>query len=98
MTGMKSSSATIFVSVELQVLSFCLVELTMGNPCPRDNPPLECPRMLGCTTQDQRHCASASDLSHQMDQFFQSSLSGAPTLVARNAIAVQVSNLARLVE
>ena len=50
--GMKSSAPTISVSVELRVLSFCLVELTMGNPLPKDNPPPECPRMLGWTAND----------------------------------------------
>jgi hypothetical protein len=31
-------------------LSFCLVELTMGNPLPKDRPPPLCPCMLEWTT------------------------------------------------
>jgi hypothetical protein len=38
---------TISDSVELWVLSFCLVKLTMGNPLPKDRPPPLCPHMLG---------------------------------------------------
>jgi hypothetical protein len=35
------------------VLSFCLVELTMGNPLPKeDSPPPECLLMLGWTAND----------------------------------------------
>jgi hypothetical protein len=49
---MKSSAPTISVSVELLVLSFCLVELTMVNLRPKDRPHLECPRMLGWTAND----------------------------------------------
>jgi hypothetical protein len=41
MASMKSSAPTISVSVELQVLSFCFVELTIGNPRPSDSPPPE---------------------------------------------------------
>jgi hypothetical protein len=52
MAGMKSSAPTVSVSVELRVLIFCLVELTMGKPRPGDSPPPECPRMLGCTAND----------------------------------------------
>jgi hypothetical protein len=33
-------------------IEFLLVELTMGNPRPKDSPPPECPRMLGCTAND----------------------------------------------
>ncbi len=47
--GMKSLAPTISDSVELQVLSFCLVKLTMGNPLPKDRPPPLCPHMLGWT-------------------------------------------------
>ena len=50
--GMKSSAPTISVSVELWVLSFCFVELTIGNPHPKDNPPPECPLMFGWTAND----------------------------------------------
>ena len=46
--GMKSSAPTISDSVELhRVLSFCLVELTMGNPLPKDRPPPLCPSHVG---------------------------------------------------
>ena len=44
--GMKLSAPTSSVSVELRVLIFCFVELTIGNPHPKDNPPPESPRML----------------------------------------------------
>ena len=49
---MKSSAPTSSVSVELRVLSFCFVEITIGNPRPKYNPPPECPRMLGWTAND----------------------------------------------
>jgi hypothetical protein len=114
MAGMKSSAPKISVSVELRVLSFCLVELTMGNPHPRDNPPLECPRMLGCTANDAstHHFRVPLPLALRISgivrvplmylikwtKLFQLSMSGAHTLVVRNAIAVQVSGLDRLIE
>jgi hypothetical protein len=47
--SIKWSAPTISDSVELQVLSFCLVKLTMGNPLPKDRPPPLCPHMLGWT-------------------------------------------------
>jgi hypothetical protein len=47
MAGIMSSTDTSSDSVELLVLSFCLVEVTMGNPLPIDNPPPVCPLMLG---------------------------------------------------
>jgi hypothetical protein len=34
-TSMKSSAPTISDSIELRVLRFCLIELTMGNPLPK---------------------------------------------------------------
>jgi hypothetical protein len=46
---MKSSAPTISDSVELWVLSFCLVKLTMGNLLPKDRLPPLCPHMLGWT-------------------------------------------------
>jgi hypothetical protein len=111
---MKSSAPTISVSVELRVLSVCLVELTMRNPRPRDNPPHKCPRMLGCTANDSstHHFRMPLPLACRMSgivrvplmylikwtNLFQSSVLGARTLVVRNAIAVQVSGLARLVD
>ena len=111
--GMKSSAPTISVSVELRVFSFCLVELTIGNPLPKDSPPPECPRMFGWTANDAstHHFRMPLPLALRIRgidrvplryfmrwlSFFQSSLSGARTLVVRNAMAVQVSGLARLV-
>jgi hypothetical protein len=105
---------SISFSVELRVLSFCLVELTMGKPHPRDSPPPECPRMLGCTANDAstHHFRMPLPLTLRISgivrvpmmylikltNLFQSSLSGARTLVVRNTIAVQVSGLARLLE
>ena len=51
-SGMKSSAPTSSVYVELRVLSFCFVELIMGNLRPKDNPLLECSRMLVWTAND----------------------------------------------
>ena len=50
--GVQSSTATISVSAELRVFSFCFVELKMGNTLPIDRPPPVCPLMFGCTTND----------------------------------------------
>ena len=110
---MKSSAATISVSVELRVLSFCFVELIMGNPRPNDNPPPECPRMFGCTANDPSthhlrmplpFALRTNGILRVPRRYFirwtslaQSSLSGARTRVVRNATAVQVSGLALLV-
>jgi hypothetical protein len=41
MAGMKSSAPKISVSIELRVLSFFFVELTIGNPRPSDSLPPE---------------------------------------------------------
>jgi hypothetical protein len=114
MAGMKSSAPTISVSVELRVLSFCLVELTMGKPRPRDSPPPECPRMLGCTANyaSTHHFRIPPPFAlrtsgivrvHLMylikwTNLFKLSLSGDHTLVVRKVIAVQVSGLDRLVK
>ena len=51
-SGMKSSIPTIYVSREIFVLSFCLLEITIRNPRPTDNPPPECPHILGWTAND----------------------------------------------
>ncbi len=111
--GVKSLAPTISDSVELWVLSFCLVELTMGYPLPKDRLPLLCPRMLGWT-------ANAASTHHfkmpvlmalrisgsvrvplryfiRWTSLIQSSLSDACTCVVKNAVAVQVSDLACLV-
>jgi hypothetical protein len=108
-----ASAPAIFVSVELLVLSSCLVELAMGNTRPKDRPPLECPRMLGWTVNDEstHHFKMPLQLALKIigivrvplmyllmwTNLVQSSLSGSRTLVVKNAIAVQVSGLDRLV-
>ena len=85
----------------------------MGNPRPKYNPPPECPRMLVWTANDAspHHFKTPLPLELRISgsvrvplmylimltilaQFYQS---GAQTLVVRNATAVQVSGLARLV-
>jgi hypothetical protein len=96
-TGMKSSAPTISDSVELQVLSFCLVDLTMGNPLTKDSPPPLCPHMLGWTVNaaSTHHFKMPVPLALRISgsvhlplryfirwiSLFQSSLSGACTLV-----------------
>ena len=110
---MKSSAPTSSVSIELRVLSFCFMELTMGNPRPKDNPPPECPRMLGWTANDAstHHFKIPLPLALRINSsvrvtlmylimwtiLAQSSRPGARNLVVRNATSVQVSGLARLV-
>ena len=111
--GMKSSVPTISVSVELWVLSFCLVELTMGNPLPKDSPPPECPCMLGWTANEAstHHfrmplllALSVNGSLHvplryfiRCDNLCHSSLSGSCTLMVKNVMDVHVSGLACLV-
>jgi hypothetical protein len=86
----------------------------MGKPRPRDSPPPECPHMLGCTANgaSTHHFKMPLQLALSISgmvrvplmylikwtKLFQSSLLGAHTLVVRNAIALQVSGLDRLVE
>jgi hypothetical protein len=110
--GMKSSDSTISVSIELLVLSFCLVELTMGNTRPKDRPPPECPRMLGWTANDAstHHLKMPLPLALTISgivrvplmylirwtELVQSSLSVSSFLIVKSAIVVQVSGLARL--
>ena len=50
--GMNISTPTISVSVELFMLIFYFVELTMGNTRPRYKAPSECPHILGPTAND----------------------------------------------
>jgi hypothetical protein len=85
----------------------------MGNPRTKDSPPPQCPRMLGCTANgaSTHHFRMPLPLSLRISgimraplmylikwtNLVQSSLSGAHTLVVKNTIAVQVSDLARLV-
>ena len=52
MAGMKSSTLTISISVELFLLIFCLLGLTIVNPHPKDKPPLVCPHILLLTKND----------------------------------------------
>jgi hypothetical protein len=81
---MRSSAPMISDPIELQVLSFCLVELTMGNPLPKDRPPPHFPCMLGWTANaaSTHHfempvpltlrisgSVCASELCHQVNQF-----------------------------
>ncbi len=105
-TGMKSSAPTISDSIELWVLSLCLVELTMGNPLPKDRPPPLCPCILGWTANatSTHHFIMPVPLALRISgsmhvllryfirwtSLFQSSLLGARTLGIKNAIAVQV--------
>jgi hypothetical protein len=109
----KLSAPTISISVELRVLRFCLVELMMGNPCPKDSPPPDCPCMLGCTSNDAstHHFRIPLPLALRISgivqvplmylirrtSLVQFSLSGVHTLIVKNAITVQVSGLAGLV-
>ena len=111
--GMKSSLPTSSVSVDLRVLSFCFVELTTGNPHPKDNTPPECPRMLGWTANNAptHHFKIPLLMVLRMSSsvrvplmylimwtiLAQSPRSGAQNIVGRNATAVQVYGLACLV-
>ena len=113
MAGMKSSTPTIFVSVELFVLIFCFVELTIGNPHPKDKPPLECTHTLLWTVKyaSTHHFKITLPLALRVSNSLlvplmycirctnlaQSSSSGAYALVVRNAMDVQVSGLELLV-
>ena len=112
-SGMKPSTATISVSMEIFVLSFCFVELTIGNPHPKDKTPPECPLILGWTANDAstHHLKIPFPLVLRVSEILcvplmyhirctnstQSSLLGAHTLVVINTMAVQVSSLALLV-
>ena len=94
-------------------VEFCFVELTTVNPRPKDNPPPECPRMLGWTSNDAstHHfkipLPSALRISDSVRVplmylimwtiLSQSSRSGDQIISVRNATSVQVSGLARLV-
>ena len=49
---MRSSAPTSSVSVELRVLIFCFVEVTMVNPRPKYNPPPEFPHVLVWTANN----------------------------------------------
>ena len=114
MSGIQSYTAGISVSVEICVLSFCFVELTIINPLHIDKPPPVWPLMFGCTANDPPiHNFSMQFLLELriIGRFLvyliyliiwtnltQLSLSGYLTLVVRNKIAVQVSVLDCLVK
>ena len=113
MAGMKLSTPTIYVSMELFVLIFFFVELMIGNPRPKDNPPPECPRILGWTANNAstHHFKIPLPLALRVSESLlvplryrirctnlaQSYLLGARTLVVRNVMDVQVSGLSLLV-
>ena len=89
------------------------MELTMGNPRPKDNPRPECPHMLGwkANNASNHHFKIPLLLALRIIVIvrmplmylimwtisFQLSSSGACTLVIWNATAMQVSSLDRLV-
>ena len=100
--------------MEMFVLSIFLVDLTIGNPCPKDKPPPEFPRILGWDANDASTHSFKIPLPLELrvsenfcvpmiytitcTNLYLYSLSGARTLVFRNEMAVQVSGLAILVE
>ncbi len=104
---------TNLLSVELFVFNFCFHEATMGNPQPIVNPPPVWQCMFGCTANKAStyHINSPSfsalrtrgqswsplKYSIRWHNFSQSSVSGALTLLVRNAMFRQVSGLACLV-
>jgi len=111
---MESLAATSLVSVELQVLSFCLRELDMIMPLPRDAQNPEWPWAFGCvlwepsTHQFTLPVPSLHKMSGRSGvawrycimwhSFFQSSWSGHVTHVERKATAVARSGHACLVK
>ena len=113
MAGMKSSLPTISLSVELFVLIFCFLELKIGNPRPKDNPPPVCPRILGWTASNAsiHHFKIPFTLALRVSgililplrycirftKLSQFSSSADRTLVVINSMAMQVSCLAFLV-
>ena len=111
--GIHSSTLTNSVSVELLVFSFCLVDITVGNPLPSDSPPPVWPRMFGCVANEPsiHHLRMPLPLALRIRgisfdplryltrclNFDQSSLSGSLARVVRKVIEVQVSGRAHLV-
>ena len=95
------------------VLIFCFMGLVIGNPRPKNKPPLECPRILLWTANNSS--AHHFKIPLQLALIFnkrliaplryciiftnlaQLYLSGARTLVVINAMAVKISDLALLV-
>ncbi len=108
-----SSTPTNSLSVELLVFNFCYVETEMGNSLPSVNPPPVCLHMFGCTANGAStyhinnpslsapkitgRSRSPLRYSIRWHSLSQSSVSGALTLVVRNAIAKHVSGQALLV-
>ena len=113
MAGMKLSTPTISFSVEPFILIFFFVELMIGNPRPKDNPPPECTRILGWTENyaSVHHFKIPLPLELRASESLlvpirchiicnnlsQYYLLGACTHVVRNFMAVQVSGIALLV-
>ena len=110
---MKLLTPTISVSVELSMLRFCFVELTIGNPCPKDKPPPEFPRISIWTENDAstHHFKISIPLALRVSESLRVPLmyhmrctklvwfssSGDCAFVFINVIAVQVSVLSLLV-
>jgi hypothetical protein len=94
-------------------IELLLGQTPIGNPVPKDRPPPLCPRMLGWTVNaaSTHHFKMPVPLALRISgsvrmplryfirwvSLFQLSLLGARTLIVKNAIAVQVLGLARLV-
>ena len=97
------STATNSLTVELLVLSLCLVNVEIGHPLPIVNLPPVCPLILGWTANDAstRQCSTlvltapstsgnsrvALKYTIRCFNFHQLSTSGSLTLVVRNATA-----------
>ena len=112
-SGMESSTPNIFVSVELFMLIFCLVDLTIENPRPKDDPRLEYSHILEWTANNgsTRHFKIPLPLTLRVSEnmhvpliycikwtrLAQSSSLGARTTVVKNEMAVQVYGLFHLV-
>ncbi len=110
--GIKSSTGTISLYVELRVLSLCLVDLSKGNPVPMVIAQPVCPFISGCTANDastyqlKTPVPSAASIngnprvlrrySTKWQSLRQSSLSNPLTLVVRNAMLRDISGLALL--
>ena len=108
--GIKSSTATISVSVELCMFSFCFVEPKIGKNIPIDRTQPVCSLMFQCTDNDPsiQHFSMQLVLALRINGMFlvtliyfiiwanldQSKLLGSITLLVRNEIALQVSSLA----
>ena len=113
MVGVTSSAATSSDSVELHMLSFCLMEEVMGILPPRLRHPPVCPRQSRWDAWDPSTYQRNTDMSlgrmmrgsskvplkylTRCISLFQSSTSGPLTLVVRKATAVAMLGLAHLV-